>query len=108
MEHYRFKPDCTFMLYHQSGVEIDIWKDEHADEIVSRARSMEWRGRSVQVADPHDLIAMKLRADRLTDHSDVAAILRQTPIDDDRIKSLVSPRQFRRYQFIRRRKDSAR
>src|SRR5687768_7064405 len=29
MREFHFDPACTWKLYHDSGLEIDIWKDEH-------------------------------------------------------------------------------
>src|SRR5437762_12496145 len=34
MRDAHFDPTCTYKLYHDSDVEIDIWKDEFADEII--------------------------------------------------------------------------
>src|SRR5579864_8401579 len=31
MEKHHFEPTCAYKLYHQSGVQVDLWKDEHAD-----------------------------------------------------------------------------
>ena len=31
MEKHHFDPTCTFKPYHQSGVHVDLWKDDHAD-----------------------------------------------------------------------------
>jgi hypothetical protein len=90
-------------LYHDSGVEIDIWKDEHSDAIVARARDADLAGRRVRVADPHDLIAMKLRARRLQDDYDVSEILRHTPIDDMTVEARVSPDEFAHYLAIKKR-----
>src|SRR6476619_4631017 len=33
MKEHHFDSGCTWKLYHESGVDIDIWKDEHADAI---------------------------------------------------------------------------
>src|SRR5687767_5554986 len=27
MERHHFDPSCTYKLYHQSGVQVDLWKD---------------------------------------------------------------------------------
>src|SRR5205814_6251734 len=43
-----FDPSCTWKLYHDSGVEIDIWKDEHAEALVRRAVIVELARRSVR------------------------------------------------------------
>ena len=103
MRRHHFDPQCTWKLYHNDGVQIDLWKDEHAAEIVRRARPIELAGRMVQVADPHDLIAMKLRADRPQDDYDISEIVRHTEIDDERVSGLVTPPQYDRYVQIKRR-----
>lgn len=103
MKRRHFKPDCNWKLYHQSGVEIDLWKDDHSQGIVDRAVAMELAGRTVRVADPHDLIAMKLRADRPQDDYDISEIVRHTAIEDSRIQSLATAEQFLRYSAIKRR-----
>jgi hypothetical protein len=103
MKKYNFDPTCTFKLYHNSGVQIDLWKDEHANEIVQRAREVELAGRIIHIADPHDLIAMKLRARRLKDDYDISQIILSTPIDESRLKSLVTPEQFVQFTEIKKR-----
>lgn len=97
-------PTCVWKLYHSSGVEIDIWKDEHATEIIERARDVDLHGTRVRVADPHDLIAMKLRAGRLRDDYDISEILKGTNIDDALIRDRVSDESFARYQLIKARR----
>ena len=108
LERHHFDPHCTYMLHHTSGVQIDIWKDEHADAIVARARPIQWAGQQIQVADPHDLIAMKLRAGRFQDDYDVSEILRHTAIDHETVRRLVTPEQFEHYGSIRRRTSDSR
>ncbi len=56
-----FDPACTWMLYHDSGTTVDIWKDEYAAGIAERAREVTLAGRQVRVAKAPDLIATKLR-----------------------------------------------
>jgi hypothetical protein len=56
MEKHHFDPACTFKLYHHSGLEVDLWKDEHADDIIRRGIEVELAGRTVRLAEPHDLI----------------------------------------------------
>lgn len=103
MRAHGFDPACTWKLYHTTGGEVDLWKDEHAAGIVARARVATLAGRPVCVADPHDLIAMKLRADRPQDDYDIAEIVRHTPIDDAVVQDRVTPEQFARYHAIRHR-----
>jgi hypothetical protein len=103
MKAHHFDPSCTWKLYHQSGVEIDLWKDEHCDGIVSRSRVADLAGRQVRIAEPHDLIAMKLRAGRLQDDYDISEILRGTSINDETVRPLVTAQEFAHYQEIKRR-----
>ena len=102
-----FDPSCTRKLYHQSGIDIDLWKDEHADGIVARSRSIELAGRAVRIAEPHDLIAMKLRAGRLRDDYDISEILLgREMIDDGIIRERVNAVEFERYSRIKERTQS--
>lgn len=103
MRRHHFDPSCTRNLYHGSGVEIDLWKDEHADGIVSRAGRVELMGRQVRIADPHDLVAMKLRADRPVDDYDISEMLRHMPLDESTIASRVTNEQLERFRAIRSR-----
>ena len=103
MADHHFAPDCSWKLYHDSGTAIDLWKDRHSDAIVARALTAHLAGRDVRVADPHDLIAMKLRADRPQDDYDVAEVAAHNRIDDDRIGRLVTPEEYDRYLAIKRR-----
>jgi len=103
IEKHHFDPTCTFKLYHQSGVQIDLWKDEHANEIIQNAKEAELAGRKIHIADPHDLIAMKLRARRLKDDYDISQILLATPIDEARLQSLITPEQFAQFIEIKKR-----
>lgn len=103
MRNAHFDPTSTWKLYHDSGVEIDIWKDEHTDDIISRAREVELTGHRVRVAEAHDLIAMKLRAGRIQDDYDIFEISRGTPLDHERIRSMVTPDQFAHFLEIQQR-----
>jgi hypothetical protein len=103
MRDCRFDPSCTWKLYHESGLEIDIWKDEHADGIIERAVEVKLAERIVKVAEPHDLIAMKLRADRPQDDYDISEIVKTHAIHDDTIQQRVTAEQFDRFIAIRNR-----
>jgi len=103
MKRHRFDPSCIYTLYHDSGIQIDLWKDEHAAGIVERRVRRKVGDRFVHVAEPHDLIAMKLRADRPQDDYDISEILRDQAIDHARIKAGVTASQFRRFEAICRR-----
>lgn len=109
----RFTEDVDFVavsdhqqildLYHQSGVEIDIWKDEFSDDIVSRAVPATLAGRTVNVAEVHDLIAMKLRAARLQDDSDIAEILKRRQIDTAILEERVTSAQMSHFHEVKAR-----
>jgi hypothetical protein len=103
MQDCHFDPACTFKLSHDSGVEIDLRKDEHADEIIARAVEANLAGRKIRIADPHDLIAMKLRAGRIQDDYDISEIVLATPIDEPRVAQVVTPPQFQHLEAIKRR-----
>lgn len=103
MRRHGFDPGCTWKLYHESGCQIDLWKDGFADQIVARAVPVTLAGRSVRVAEPHDLIAMKLRADRPQDDYDISEILKHAPIEDAIIRERVDPEQYDRYLAIKKR-----
>jgi hypothetical protein len=103
MQRYHFYPTCTWKLYHDSGVQIDIWKDSHSDEIVQRAAKVKLAGREINIADAHDLIAMKLRAGRLQDDYDISETIKGTPIDDEKIRAEVTAEQLQHYLEIKRR-----
>jgi len=46
----------------KAAFRLILWKDEHADDIVQHANEVELAGRTSASIEPHDLIAMKLRA----------------------------------------------
>jgi len=106
MEKHHFAPTCTHKLYHQSGVQVDVWKDEHSDDIIRRSNEVQLAGRSIHIIDPHDLIAMKLRAQRLKDDYDISEIASKTAIDESRLQRMVTPEEFSRYEEIKRRSRS--
>jgi hypothetical protein len=57
----------------------------------------------VRIAEPQDLIAMKLRAGRLQDDYDISEILRGQAIDEAAVQSRVTLQQFAHFNEIRRR-----
>jgi len=103
MRKHGFDPSCTWKLYHRTGVEIDIWKDEHASAIARRAQSATLAGRAVRIADAVDLVAMKLRADRPQDDYDISEIVTHTLIDDAALRERVTDEQWARFEAIRQR-----
>ena len=104
MKEHHFDPTCTYMLYHDSGIDIDIWKDEFSADIITRAMETELAGRRVRIAEPHDLISMKLRAGRLQDDYDVSQIVQNTTIDEAVIEQRVTPQQFQHFLEVKKRK----
>ena len=98
-----FDPGTTWKLYHDSGVEIDIWKDEHSAEIAARASTIQFATHEVRIAEIHDLLAMKLRAARIQDDYDVSEMLKHAAIDESVLRHRVTPEQFRRFLDIKRR-----
>jgi len=103
MEKHHFDPTCTYKLYHRSGVQVDLWKDEHADHIVTRSHTVDLAGRQIQMVDLLDLVSMKLRAHRLKDDYDISQILQENTIDEDRLKALVTPEEFGWFAEIKKR-----
>ena len=103
MEKYHFDPTCTYKLYHQSGVQVDLWKDQHADRIVANAHAVELAGRSVQMVDLLDLIAMKLRARRLKDDCDISQIVQTNTVDEDQLRAMVTAEEFEWFSGIKKR-----
>jgi hypothetical protein len=103
MRQYHFDPTCTYKLYHESGVDIDLWKDEHVEGILARAVEVPMAGRRVRLAEMHDLLAMKLRAGRFQDDYDIAEMLKHQRIDKDLLRPLVTDAEWDRFQEIARR-----
>lgn len=87
---FHFDPSCTWKLYHESGTDVDIWKDEFADDLVSRACSAKMAGREVRTVEVHDLVAMKLRAGRMQDEYDIFEIIRHVHLNEDLIERYVT------------------
>lgn len=103
MRKFHFDPACTWKLYHESGVDIDIWKDKFSDEIAERAVGVNLNGQTVHIVELHDLIAMKLRAGRLQDDYDISEAIKASKIDDEIVRNRVSQEQFQHYLEIKRR-----
>jgi hypothetical protein len=103
MKSCHFDPASTWKLYHESGLEIDLWKDEHADEIVARAQAVPLAGHLVKIAAPVDLVAMKLRAGRIQDDYDISEIVRAMSLDEEILRSHVTQAQFEHFLSIRQR-----
>ncbi len=97
-----FDPASTWKLYHDSGVEIDIWKDEFSDDIAA-ATTFQFGEQTIRIAEVHDLIAMKLRADRPQDDYDISEIIKETPVDEAILTSRVTVEQFDHFQNIKKR-----
>jgi hypothetical protein len=103
MRAHHFDPACTWKLYHDSGVTIDLWKDAFADGIAQRAREITVGGHLIRVAEVHDLIAMKLRAGRFQDDYDISEILKANRIDESVLAERVTAPELERFGAIRRR-----
>ncbi len=103
MENHHFASDCSHKPYHRSGVQVDLRKDEHADLIVDRAIDIELAGRKIRIVEPHDLIAMKLRAGRLKDEYDISQIARNTELDEKRLAALVTDEQLQHFRHLKSR-----
>jgi hypothetical protein len=103
MRDAHFDPSCTWKLYHDTGVEIDVWKDEHADAIIQRATSVQLAGKAVRIAEVNDLVAMKLRAGRLQDDYDVSEMIRAGRVDEARLRTLVADGHFAHFLEIKAR-----
>ena len=103
MEKHHFDPTCTYKLYHRSGVQVDLCKDEHANQIVTNSHLVDLAGRKIQLVDLLDLIAMKLRARRLKDDYDISQVLQANAIDEERLKAMVTPEEFGWFTQIKKR-----
>ena len=100
MRTHGFDPGCTWKLYHHTGIAIDLWKDKYAPAIVGRAVRRKLGNRFVRVAEVHDLIAMKLRADRPQDDYDIGEIIKAQTIDEATLADRVTMTQLRRFRAI--------
>ena len=105
MRRHGFDPSCTWKLYHRSGIGINLWKDDHAAGIVTRAVRRKLGAKFAKVAEPHDLIAMNLRAGRPQDDYDISEIIKAQSIDETILTHRVTAGQMRRFRTIRRRVD---
>ena len=103
MHRHHFDPTCSHKLYHQSGVNVDLWKDEFSDDIVRRAVDVVLAGHQCKMIERHDLIAMKLRAQRVKDDSDIVEVVKNGSIDESRLRTLVTPEQFAHFESIKHR-----
>jgi len=103
MQRFGFDPGCTWKLYHDSGIDIDIWKDDHASAIIENAESIQLAGRTIAVARVEDLVAMKLRSDRPQDEYDISEILKAGIIDNDKLQHLLTEPQTKRLAEIKKR-----
>jgi hypothetical protein len=103
MRKHHFDPACRGKLHHESGIEIDFWKDDFSDQIAARARTMAFYDRVMRIAEVHDLLALSLRANRPQDDYDISEIIRKTPVDESLLSQRVTPEEFARYQAIKAR-----
>jgi Nucleotidyl transferase of unknown function (DUF2204) len=103
MEKHHFDPTCTYKHYHRSGVQVDLWKDEYADQIVANSHAVELAGRTIRIVDLLDLMAMKLRARRLKDDYDVSQIIQANTIDEGRLRTIVTTEEFAWFEGIKQR-----
>ena len=94
MRSHRFDPTYTCKPHHASGMEIDLWEGEFVDGTIWRAAHRTVGEKSLRIAEPHDLVAMKFRAGRLQDDYDVSETLKATPLDHATLSALVTPAQF--------------
>lgn len=101
MKEFNFDPTCQFMLYHSSGLRIDLRKDAHVASIIANAREVPLAGRTVRIADAHDLVAMKLRAGRIKDDYDISEIVRSGEIHAAKLRALTSPEEFAQFEAIK-------
>lgn len=103
MRTHHFDPACTWKLYHDSLVDIDIWKDDYSSDIAARAKTIPFAGLNVRIAEVHDLVAMKLRAARIQDDYDISEILKHTTLDESIVKTRVDAQQFEHYLAVKTR-----
>ena len=103
MTEFGFDSTCTYKLYHRSGIDIDLWKDEFCDDITARAREVQLAGRLIKIVDPTDLVAMKLRAGRPQDDYDISELVRNGVVDEVSLRGRVTGDQLTRYLDIKSR-----
>lgn len=103
MHRHHFDPTCTWKLYHESGIEIDLWRDPFVADMIARSCDAQLAGRTIRIVDPHDLIAMKLRAARPQDDYDISEILKRAEIDDHIVQARVASEEFAHFLQIKAR-----
>lgn len=103
MRSCRFDPTCTFKLYHENGIEVDLLHDEFAAGILDRSTEAELAGRRVRIAAADDLVAMKLRAGRPQDDYDISEMIKAGAVNDAAVKALVDAEAFDRFLDLQRR-----
>ena len=103
IKNHHFSPDCARKLYHKSGIQVDLWNDEYANQIVQRSIDAQLAGRVIRIIHPVDLIAMKLRAQRLKDDCDISQIILNTPLDEAQLALSVTPEQLAHFALIKKR-----
>jgi len=106
MQKWNFDPGCTWKLYHSSGLEVDLWKDQFVDEMVLRATTTTLAEHKIPIIDRLDLIAMKLRAARPQDDYDISEILKRGEINEETLKQRVGDEEFTHYLSIKKRTHS--
>ncbi len=103
MRKHHFDPIATWKLYHDSGIEIDIWKDEFSADIAARSATIQFHDRPLRIAEVHDLIAMKLRANRPQDDYDISEILRKGMIDETVLQQRITADQYQHFLDVKKR-----
>lgn len=100
MQRHHFDRSCTWKLYHSSGIEIDIWKDQFSDDIVRRAQTVTLAGQPIRIAERHDLIAMKLRANRIQDDYDISEMVKAGGVDESQLTKLVTSAEMNHFYAV--------
>lgn len=104
MRRHGFDSTCTSKLYHTSGTDIDLWKDEHVPGMLKRAEPVVLGGVPTRVVTPEDLIAMKLRAGRAQDVYDITEVVRRRReeggVDARLLRELVTVEQYAEYEAV--------
>jgi hypothetical protein len=103
MRAFHFDASSTWKLYHDSGISIDIWKDQYSSKIAERSVPIKLGEHELKVAEVHDLIAMKLRANRPQDDYDISEIIRAGKVNEQTLAGLVTQEEFARFGEIKAR-----